>query len=232
MHGRRHKNVSGTCLFIESLIGKTQAFVYMDLGGASIPHMATVTTWMEMQDSDYEYFDYRMNMTMTHTAMPGYETVECRVRYNVTAAVNEGWAPSKDVKVKSYYGQYQGVPIRGTNVWETGGADWWNWYDATYYDNGWDVSSTQGCFVQRKSKENSSHMTLKNGVGYKVRVGYKLYDQWYDFEGASMTDSGWDFEWPVYEGASDSMEFYWFDIESGAAALFAAGVSAVAFLLF
>ena len=53
------------------------------IGGDAIANQTGLTLWAEIQDVDYLYVDG--NFTMTHEAASGYETAECRYKFNTSA---------------------------------------------------------------------------------------------------------------------------------------------------
>ena len=61
--------------------------------------------WAEIQDDDYMYQDG--SQAIQHFAEPGYETVECRVKFNSNAHYPYD---SSDVAVNTYYGLNTGEP--------------------------------------------------------------------------------------------------------------------------
>ena len=66
--------------------------------------------------------------------------------------------------------------------------------------------------MDRNDEISGAHVEIKNGIGYPVKAGFYLKNGFWE-----------------YEGESDWMEFYWYDVESGANA-FIAGVTALAAL--
>jgi len=49
-------------------------------------------------------------------------------------------------------------------------------YPQSYKKNSWDHLSSSGCYMQRRSNDNSSEFHLKNGVAVEVAVGYNVYN--------------------------------------------------------
>ena len=94
----------------------------------------------------------------------------------------------------------------------------------TYHDDG---THTTGCLFQRKAHNPYSHFDLKNGVGYKVKVGYRLMDNSYYSHSSSLVNNSFQ---PLYEAKSNIMEFFWWDID-GASALLSVGIAAITSIL-
>lgn len=72
-------------------------------------------------------------------------------------------------------------------------------------------------------------MEIKNGVGYPVTVGYKVYNYSNTLREASVSNT--DNE-AINEGESGQLEFFWWDIDTaGATTLLSALVATIAFML-
>ena len=66
--------------------------------------------------------------------------------------------------------------------------------------------------MEREAHAEESHMPLKGDVGYKVKVGYRIYNSTYT--GHSLGASNWNTRKALYEDQSDWLEFRWWDIGS------------------
>ena len=66
--------------------------------------------------------------------------------------------------------------------------------------------------MEREPNASESHIDLKNEVGYRVQVGYRIYNSTY--AGKVLGASNWNSERALYEGQSGWLEFYWWDIDS------------------
>ena len=70
---------------------------------------------------------------------------------------------------------------------------------------------------------------MKNAVEYEVVVGYNVYSSSYNIASDRLTDTDWSKETPLYSATSDTLYFYWWNIDSAAGVLSSA-VAALALL--
>ena len=78
-------------------------YIYLEIGGEEIEEGAVVTQWIQIGDADYAFNygnDTHPNATF-HQKQPGYEFVECSVRFS--ANPNTTWTTNEFVHVNSYY---------------------------------------------------------------------------------------------------------------------------------
>ena len=83
--------------------------------------------------------------------------------------------------------------------------------------------------MQRKVKEETSEFVLKNAIEYEVSAGYNVYSSDYNISQDRLSDEGWSAETPLYYGESDTLRFYWYNLDS-ATGLLSSAVAAIVLL--
>ena len=198
----------------DRLRGPNHPYLFLLLTGEPITDGMMVSTWAQIQDSEYSYNagdDTNVNIT-THEKVDGYETVVCSVRYNASAT----YIPYSDVVVKTYFSEDSSITETDTevDVWQKSVNTFSEAnYKERYPQRTVDDMTQIGCFVQRAASDDDSHYNLKNDVGYTVKMGYRVYNSTY-----SLGSSKWSSGMALYEAESAEIEFYWWSIE-GAASL-------------
>ena len=124
------------------------------------------------------------------------ETAECRVIFNQgTYDEPHNNAEYDDVDVRTYRGRLNNnsVSLLGTSyVWEKPVTFYEDRFQQSHQTSSWNDVSTVGCYMQRLSNSSGSEFDLKDGVGYQVAFGYRVFREGdYNINSDELTDSGW-----------------------------------------
>ena len=154
------------------------AYIYLEVGGDEIEDGQVVSTWATVMD-------YNISTNGQ------FETAECRVIYRQ----NRTYAAYEDIDVRTYKGRTEGFITSWTgeaNVWDKSVTFLESRYQQDYYEDDGDNISRVGCYMQRLADDWISDFDIKNGIDYRVVVGYNIYSGSYDINSDILLDTSWD----------------------------------------
>lgn len=82
----------------------------------------------------------------------------------------------------------------------------------------------------RKVDDERSEFNLKNAIEYEVTLGYNIYNYYYNIDLDRLNDISWNAHVPMFSAQSDTMSFYYWNLEGCASGILSTALATVAML--